>query len=117
MQSQDPTSHPRSETMKSLYPDDLMVSAFGTVTPTIEEKTTYFFKKWCDWRENAILLSELGVHTYDSNHIIALCDTIGLKYLWHYQLRDRQLRFYDNAALSFFKIAASNKFQKGTQHV
>lgn len=94
----------RSNTYQRIYPDDLMIKAFGTVTPSILQKNTYFFQQWVDWKSQSIILPLKVSRTA----VIDVCRKIGLKEFWDYQLRGQVLRFSSAELLAFFKMAAAD---------
>jgi hypothetical protein len=94
----------RSNTYQAIYPDELMVRAFGTVTPSVLQKNTYFFQQWVEWKSQGITLS-IDV---PRSAVIDVCRKIGLKEFWDYQLRGRVLRFSSAEFLAFFKMAATD---------
>lgn len=94
----------RSLTYQAMYPDELMMDAFGTTMPTPAQRNIYFFDKWMSWRDHSIILPG---HV-DSDQVVTICKTLGLRKFWDYQLRGHNLRFCDADMLAFFKIAASD---------
>jgi hypothetical protein len=94
----------RSQTYQSIYPDDLMLKAFGTTTPSNTQKNAYFFQQWSSWKYHSVTLPILVNRAY----VTAVCRKIGLKEFWDYQLRGPTLRFADADMLAFFKMAAAD---------
>lgn len=94
----------RSETYRRIFSDDYMLEAFGKLNPSRNERTVYFFEKWCEWHQNRIKLASVTANRIaEIKHIL---DSIGLREFWDYQLRNRELRFADAESLAFFKISA-----------
>lgn len=94
----------RSATYQRIFSDDYMLAAFGKLNPSRNERTVYFFEKWCEWHSNKIKLVPVSANKItEIKHIL---DNIGLREFWDYQLRNGELRFADAECLAFFKISA-----------
>ena len=48
----------RSKTYQSIFGDKDMLEAFGTLRPSVSERTAYFFETWMDWRPSRIKLKQ-----------------------------------------------------------
>ncbi len=95
----------RSKTYQHLFPDDLMLSAFNTTTPTQQQKNEYFFNCWMNWKEN-----ECRCNTQTSSSLFKsltkqFCDGMGLKEFWDYQLKGHQIRFKEPTMKAFYLVA------------
>lgn len=90
----------RSHTYQSLYPDELMLEAFGKLNPSSSEKATYFFEMWVARRSNKIV-----VHDIKKYEIKDLLRQLGLRELWDYQLKTNEIRFEHKEDLAMFKLA------------
>tara|TARA_B100000900_G_C20588850_1_gene720792 strand:+ start:1918 stop:2247 length:330 start_codon:yes stop_codon:yes gene_type:complete len=81
----------RSKTYQSIFSDDDMLEAFGTLRPSVSERTAYFFESWMDWRSTRVKIK-------NRHDIICrnLCKELGLKEFWEFQVRENEVRFRDN---------------------
>jgi hypothetical protein len=93
----------RSKIYCDIYPDDLMLAAFGTISPSITERNEYFFNKWMSWRDQRLLLPP-GM---SKQHVNTVCKNLGYRDFWDYQIRGRTVRFSDPDMLAFFRLSAS----------
>jgi hypothetical protein len=82
-----------------MYPDSLMVQAFGTTTPDTATRTAYFFDMWMQWRSNRYITS-----SGSSEQIRSILKKSGLRDLWDYQLKGNEIRFQYPEDLAMFKI-------------
>jgi len=80
----------RSKTYQEIFGDDEMLEAFGTLTPSVSERTAYFFESWMDWRPTRVKLKAHFDHVTRS-----MCKELGLKEFWDFQVRENEVRFKD----------------------
>jgi hypothetical protein len=78
----------RSKTYQSIFGDKQMLEAFGTLRPSVSERTAYFFESWMDWRHNRVKLKP-RVDQPCKN----MLKELGLKEFWEYQVREGEVRF------------------------
>ena len=78
----------RSKTYQSIFSDKKMLEAFGTLRPSVSERTAYFFESWMDWRHNRVKL-KARVDQPCKN----MLKELGLKEFWEYQVREGEVRF------------------------
>ena len=90
----------RSSIYKRMYPDELMMEAFGTLTPDTTARTAYFFDLWMKRRQYRHMLGAMSA--VDS--ATELLNTIGLRNPWDYQIRGFEIRFEYPEDLAQFKI-------------
>ena len=50
-----------SKLYSEIFPESLMMDAFGTTTPSQSKKNEYFFNCWMSWRDNEFKTSALFV--------------------------------------------------------
>ena len=81
----------RSKTYQSIFGDKDMLEAFGTLRPSVSERTAYFFESWMYWRPSRIKLKQRH-DTICKN----MCRELGLKEFWEFQVRENEIRFRDN---------------------
>lgn len=97
----------RSNIHQKLYPDDLVLDAFGKLNPSISERTAYFFDCWVDNRPNRYMIKE--IISSQRKPIIAemnmLLDKIGLTPMWDYQIKGSEIRFARASDLAMFKLS------------
>lgn len=78
----------RSDIYQSIFDDEFMQTTFGTLRPTVEERTKYFFDCWMDWRDNRAIV--LVRWTPDLRQML---NTLGLREMHDYQIRNKEIRF------------------------
>lgn len=86
----------RSNTYQNIFGDDLMLEAFGTLRPSVSERTSYFFEKWMDWRPQQVRLKS----RMDSA-VRNLAIELGLKEFWEFQVREGEIRFINEDVKAF----------------
>lgn len=89
----------RSSLYQEMYPDELMLQAFGKLNPSASERNTYFFDLWMKRRQN-----KLVVTNHDKVHVKQVLKQLGLREQWDYQLRDNQIRFETKEDEAMFKL-------------
>lgn len=87
----------RSKFLQDLYPEDLMMAAFNTVTPTPAERSVYFRRLWNDWRGQDCSFMG-GSHA----SLTAFAKGYGLKFLWDYQMSGIEIRFRTAEMKAFY---------------
>jgi len=90
----------RSNAYQEMYPDDKMLRAFGSLTPSASERNAYFFDLWCARRANRIDFDMKDKHKAKS-----ILKQMGLKEMWDYQIRENSIRFEETQDVAMFKIA------------
>ena len=92
----------RSELHQRLMPDELMLTAFGKLNPSVNERTTYFFDLWMDSNKNVLKLSDRGklIREIFDKH----CRDLGLLPLWDYQIKGVEVRFLRADDLAMVKL-------------
>lgn len=83
---------PRSQTYQMMYPDQRMIEAFGTLTPTVSQRTRYFNKQWDEWAENQLLLPAELAYVLRLK-VINRLSKLGLEQSWDFIIRDQAVRF------------------------
>lgn len=94
----------RSKIYRELYPDELMMSAFGTLTPSLTERNEYFFKNWMNWADHSLRLPR----NISKQYVNKICKNLGYRDQWDYQARGATVRFSSAEQLAFFKLSASD---------
>lgn len=89
----------RSETYQKIYPDELMLKAFGTLTPDVSRRLTYFFDMWMERRKYRCFVDNTKIKL-----AINVLKQIGLKDPWDYQFKGPEIRFSYAEDLAQFKI-------------
>lgn len=89
----------RSETYQKLYPDDLMLKAFGTLTPDVSSRLGYFFDLWMERRKHRCIVPD-----YKIKLAVTILKQMGIKDPWDYQLKGPEIRFSYAEDLAQFKI-------------
>jgi hypothetical protein len=100
----------RSKLYANLFPDELMLEAFGTTMPSQSDKNAYFFNRWMDWKNNEIRFTTITSPSIFKKAAKEACNQIGLKEFWDYQARGFSIRFKDAELLAFFRISVGDKW-------
>lgn len=87
---------PRSDTYQKIFSDELMLEAFGTLMPTVSQRTSYFFERWIEWRPYQV---KLKPRVDQAVRNLAL--EIGLKEFWEFQVREGEIRFKNKEVKAF----------------
>lgn len=90
----------RSEVYQKMYPDDRMMDAFGTLTPTTTERNSYFFNLWLERRKNRFVLK-----TTKMDQVKQLLKSSGLIEPWDFQVKVNEIRFECAEDLAMFKLS------------
>jgi hypothetical protein len=100
----------RSNLYANLFPDEMMMDAFGTTMPSQADKNAYFFNCWMGWKDNEIRCSTIMSPSVFKKAAKDVCSQIGLKEFWDYQARGYSIRFKDTELLAFFRISVGDKW-------
>lgn len=98
----------RSKIYSEIFPDELMLNAFGTTMPSQAVKNEYFFSCWMDWKNNELRTFRTIPPSTFKVQIKQICNSLGLKEFWDYQIRGFAIRFKDAELLAFFRISAGD---------
>lgn len=89
---------PRSKVYQEMYPDALMMEAFGKLNPTVTEKSNYFFKLWRERRPNRVIIN-------GNTGVKETLKALQLKEPWDYQYKTTEVRFESAEDMAMFKLA------------
>lgn len=78
---------------KYLYDEEFLIQTFGTLEPSIDQRTKKFFDIWCEWDSTQMFLKR----DQHMTNIKSLLKGVGLKEFQDYQIRGYELRFKDDA--------------------
>lgn len=92
----------RSQFYQNLYPDDLMIKTFGTLTPTTSQKSEYYHTSWRDWSEHAF---NYDYKEYSANEVKRILKDLGLRDIFDFLVRPNQVRFRLASDLAVAKLA------------
>lgn len=92
---------PRSAVYQNIFDDDFMMETFGTLTPEVTRRTAYFFEQWMDWKPNTVKLGRPAPQLY---RIKTFLNSMGLKDLREYQIRNNEIRFKNSQDLAMAKL-------------
>ena len=95
----------RSNTYQEIFGDDRMLEAFGTLRPSVSERTAYFFESWMDWRSNQVKLKPRFDQVCRN-----LLKELGLKEFWEFQVREGEVRFHHDDAKAFALVSGLENF-------
>lgn len=93
------------EIIKSKYyqhDDELMMTLFGTLTPSTHQRAEKFFELWCSWRDNRVKLN--SIHKKSVRRYL---NSIGLTEMQDFQIKGAEVRFKNTEDLAFLKIYLS----------
>lgn len=85
---------------------DYLVSVFGTESPTLAQRTEYFFDRWRAWWSHGVFL-HTDQHTASARHIL---NDLGLVEFQDYQIRFRQIRFSDETKLAIASMSQLSEY-------
>jgi|TARA_R110000803_G_scaffold42597_2_gene91211 hypothetical protein len=100
-----PSTSIRSGTYQKMYSDKNMLDAFGTLTPTRSERTTYFFDLWMEWRSTRALIDKRK-----ETAVQRLLLDIGLKEFWEFQVRAGEVRFATEEDKGFALVSGLREY-------
>jgi hypothetical protein len=100
----------RSRIYSEIFPDELMLEAFGTIMPTQAAKNEYFFNHWMNWKEHELKATSNVTPTVFKKSVKEKCIQIGLREFWDYQTRGFSIRFKDAELLAFFRISVGDQW-------
>lgn len=100
----------RSDTYQNIFPDDMMLAAFDTTTPTQQQKNEYFFNCWMNWKDNACKCITTTTPSSFKTATKKFCNEAGLKEFWDYQVKGYQVRFKEPTMKAFYKVAMQGQF-------
>jgi hypothetical protein len=98
----------RSKIYLEIFPDELMLKAFGTTMPSQAAKNEYFFNCWMSWKENELRTFTTIPPSMFKTSIKEKCNQLGLREFWDYQTRGFAIRFKDAELLAFFRISVGD---------
>lgn len=102
----------RSEVYQNIFPDELMLSAFKTTTPSQQQKNEYFFNCWMDWKNNECKGSLAVISNASFKSITKrFCESMGLKEFWDYQIKGLQVRFKEPTMKAFYLVAVQGQIK------
>ena len=96
----------RSETYQKLFDDDYMLETFGTLTPNISQRTTYYFDLWMQWRTNRLKFNRDSSNSDARDNLKSL----GLKEWRDFQMRNGEIRFSSAETLAMAKLGGIEKY-------
>jgi len=88
-----------------MYNDTNMLKAFGTLTPTRTERTTYFFDSWMEWRGTRSLILKRK-----ESAVSSLLKNLGMKEFWEFQVRQGEVRFATEEDKGFALISGLREY-------
>lgn len=80
----------RSKIYQDLFPDDLMLKTFGTLTPSNEQKSEHYHGSWLDWRAHSFFYDNSEFSAHDVKRMLK---SMGFRDFFDYQIRPPQIRF------------------------
>lgn len=81
----------RSSTWSDLYPEDRLLEAFGTINPTVAQRTKYFNTLWDSWATNNIPMTP-DFWLTERKVLRDIGESLGLDYSWDFYIKDQELR-------------------------
>lgn len=85
----------RSQTYQKIFSDEFMLKTFGTLTPSIQQRTTYFMGLWMDWRNVRVILKSDNTRSRvrSQNRSRDLIRSLGYQEFHDFQIRSGEIRF------------------------
>lgn len=96
----------RSQIYQDLYPDDLMLQTFGTLTPSNEQKSEFFHDSWLNWREHLFYYDNAEYNVHEVKKILK---SLGFKDFFDFQVRPPQIRFRLASDLAVARLAGLDR--------
>ena len=96
----------RSQLHQRMFPDDLVLGAFGKLNPSTGERSAYFFELWMDSRPNRYMIKEIiqSQRKLIVADITKFLNKLGLRQMWDYQIKGSEIRFSNATDLALFKL-------------
>ena len=96
----------RSKIYQELYPDELMLQYFGTLSPSVSEKSEFYHTNWQNWEANAMYYDN---ELYNEHEIKYRLKSLGLRDIFDFQVRRIQVRFRSASDLAMAKLSDLEK--------
>lgn len=96
----------RSDLYQRMFSDEYMLEVFGTLTPSISERSSYFFSLWVDWRANRVKLKQ---HVSKSDLRRQLLG-YGMKEFREFQIRNGEVRFADRELVAVALLSGLDRY-------
>jgi len=98
----------RSKVLDNIYPEEKMTETFGTVTPSVSDRTSHRNKLWEDWADNTVSVPAKALSNLQYNGVRYLQGE-GLKDPFDYQCRHKVhgqtiFRFKSKEVMTEFKL-------------
>lgn len=101
----------RSQTLSRLHPEDRLMEAFGTLTPTVVERSLFFHKQWESWNHNKFLIGARNNTKQWWNarqRLRKVGASIGFQEDWDFMIRYSEMRTRSPEILSLIVLATPN---------
>jgi hypothetical protein len=102
----------RSKLYQSQFQDELMLKAFGTLTPDVGARTVYFFDLWMDWRVHRVRLKRNSMHS-----VRKMLKEAGFLEMWEYQIREGEVRFCNPDILAMAVLYGIDTYKEERERV
>lgn len=85
----------RSQTYQKMFSDEFMMQTFGTLTPSLQQRTSYFMGLWMEWRNVRVLLRSDNDRSRmrSQNRSRELIRSLGYQEFHDFQIRNGEIRF------------------------
>ena len=93
----------RSQIYLNTFDDEFMMSVFGTLRPTSQERTKYFLDCWLNWKDNSIRFKPVRARA-TAIEIRRFCNGMGMKDLRDFQVKNHEIRFKSKEDLAMAKL-------------
>lgn len=97
----------RSKTYQKIFGDEEMLEAFGTLQPSVSQRTSYFFESWCDWRPNRVKIKK-----NQDRLCTVMLQELGLKEFWEFQIREGECRFDSDETKAWALMSGLDAFTR-----
>ena|SRR5210317_707680 len=89
--------------LRYVYDEDYLMTTFGTLDTSIDQRTKKFFALWCEWSALRLIITrEAGISVPAVKKILV---GLGLKEFQDFQHKGKEFRFKDSSVLAFAKIS------------
>lgn len=103
---QDLSTPVRSSIYQDLYPDDLMMATFGTLTPSNQVKSEFYHSSWLNWRAHSFNYDNREFNVHEVKKILK---NLGFKDFFDFQIRPPQIRFRLASDLAVARLAGLDR--------
>lgn len=98
-------SQKQSKIIPDLYSEEYLQESFGSLTPSIEERTLRTFNSWVAWRNTELVISP-NVPPWKIRKVV---NQRGLRYFEDYIISNNRIRFRDKSQAGLMLLVLGEK--------